>query len=355
MNIRIRNIIAVLVALAGSANAQTLSVQSIEAEAGSQANIFVSISGVEANTTALQFNLALPDGVTLNETGISTGTAASNHGYEVRSLDSGERLIVVFDLNLGSIQNGEFLILPVTLGTAEGTFSGAISTVRFSDTDAVSKEGDGTSFTITAKRPEQPVTITANNLTMVYGDDVPDLTYKTEGATLEGTPSLTTTATKTSAVGTYPINVGVGSVTNTKTTYVAGTLTITKAPLTVGVKNETITEGDAIPTFTLTYDGFRNSDTEATAFTKSPVAKTTATPSSPAGTYPITVSGGEAQNYALTYRQGTLTIEERETDGIGSVKADEQSNIATYNLAGQKVNARYKGIVIRNGKKVILR
>ena len=353
MNIRIRNIIAVLVALAGSANAQTLSVQSIEAEAGSQANIFVSISGVEANTTALQFNLALPDGVTLNETGISTGTAASNHGYEVRSLDSGERLIVLFDMNLGIIQNGELLILPVTLGTAEGTFSGSLSTVRFSDTDAVSKEGDGTSFTITAKRPEQPVTITANNLTMVYGDEIPELTYKTEGAALEGTPSLTTTATKTSAVGTYPINVGVGSVTNTKTTYVAGTLTITKAPLTVGVKNETITEGDAIPAFTLTYSGFKNNDTEATAFTKSPVAKTTATPSSPAGTYPITVSGGEAQNYALTYGQGTLTIEEKEVDGVSSVKADEQPNTATYNLAGQKVNTQYKGIVIRNGRKVV--
>lgn len=353
MNKRIRNIIIVLAALAGNANAQTLSVQSIEAETESQANIVVSISGVEANTTALQFNLAMPDGVTLNETGISTGTAASNHGYEVRSLDSGERLIVIFDMNLGSIQNGELLILPVTLGTAEGTFSGSLSTVRFSDTDAVSKEGDGTSFTITAKRPEQPVTITANNLTMVYGDDVPDLTYKTEGATLEGTPSLTTTATKTSAVGTYPINVGVGSVTNTKTTYVAGTLTITKAPLTVGVKNETITEGDAIPAFTLTYSGFRNSDTEATAFTTKPVAKTTATPSSAAGTYPITVSGGEAQNYALTYGQGTLTIEEKEVDGVSSVKADEQPNSATYNLAGQKVNAHYKGIVIRNGKKVV--
>ena len=353
MNKRIRNIIIVLAALAGNANAQTLSVQSIEAEAGSQANIIVSISGVETNTTALQFNLALPDGVTLNETGISTGTAASNHGYEVRSLDSGERLIVVFDLNLGSIQNGELLILPVTLGTAEGTFSGSLNTVRFSDTDAVSKEGDGTSFTITAKRPEQPVTITANNLTMVYGDEIPDLTYKTEGAALEGTPSLTTTATKTSAVGTYPINVGVGSVTNTKTTYVAGTLTITKAPLTVGVKNETITEGDVIPAFTLTYSGFRNSDTEATAFTTKPVAKTTATLSSPAGTYPITVSGGEAQNYALTYGQGTLTIEVKEVDGVSSVKADEQPNSATYNLAGQKVNTQYKGIVIRNGKKVM--
>ena len=80
-------------------------------------------------------------------------------------------------------------------------------------------------------------------------------------------------------MGTYPITVAKRMVTNEQVTYVAGTLTITKAPLTVGVKNETITEGDAIPTFTLIFSGFRNSDTEATAFTKSPTANTTATQS----------------------------------------------------------------------------
>ena len=351
---KIRNIIIVLAALAGSANAQTLSVQSIEAEMESQANIVVSISGVEANTTALQFNLAMPNGMTLNETGISTGTAASNHGYEVRSLDSGERLIVIFDMNLGTIQNGELLILPVTLGTTEGTFSGTLSTVRFADTDAVSKEGSGTSFSITAKRPEQPVTITANNLTMVYGDEVPELTYKTEGAALNGTPSLTTTATKTSAVGTYPINVGVGSVTNTKTTYVAGTLTITKAPLTVGVENATIEQGNAIPAFSLKYDGFRNGDTEANAFTTKPQVTTTATKDSPAGTYDIIVSGGEAKNYKLTYAKGTLTI--NPSSGIKTVNGSQSLDDApVYNLNGQRVKKATKGVYIKNGRKVLVK
>ena len=65
------------------------------------------------------------------------------------------------------------------------------------------------------------------------------------------------------------------------------------------------------------------------------------------------MSGGEAQNYVLTYKQGTLAIEKKEVDGVSSVKADEQPNSATYNLAGQKVNAQYKGIVIRNGRKVV--
>ena len=156
------------------------------------------------------------------------------------------------------------------------------------------------------KLPE--TTVTAENKTMVYGDEVPELTYTTDGPALDGTPQLTTTATSASPVGTYPITVERGTETNERVVYVAGTLTITKAPLTVGAKDETITEGDAIPTFTLTYDGFRNNDNEATAFTTKPRATTTATSSSPAGSYPIKVSGGKAKNYELSYEQGTLTI-----------------------------------------------
>ena len=41
------------------------------------------------------------------------------------------------------------------------------------------------------------------------------------------------------------------------------------------------------------------------------------------------------------------------TTGINSVKTVEQTNNVIYNLAGQKVNAQYKGIMIQNGKKVL--
>jgi hypothetical protein len=162
---------------------------------------------------------------------------------------------------------------------------------------------------ITKEKDMEPVTITAENKTMTYGDDVPSLTYKSSGGMLNGTPKLSTTATKTSSVGTYPIKVEQGTVTNENIIYVDGTLTIEKAPLTIGAQDVTITEGDDIPVFTLTYSGWRNNDTEANAFTKKPTATTTATKTSDPGTYSITVSGGEAKNYALTYMQGTLTIE----------------------------------------------
>lgn len=158
-----------------------------------------------------------------------------------------------------------------------------------------------------------PVTIAANDLTMVYGDEVPALTFTAEGEALKGAPVLSTTATKTSPVGTYLIKVEQGTVTNRKASFVDGTLTIVPASLTIGVKNDTIAQGEEIPEyFTLTYEGWRNGDDENNAFSQMPAATTTANSSSKPGDYPIIVSGGEAQNYALSYKEGTLTIQRLE-------------------------------------------
>ena len=207
---------------------------------------------------------------------------------------------------------------------------------------------DGSTFRVEeAQLPDDAVTVTAENKTMVYGDDVPALTYKTEGAALNGTPKLSTTATKTSPVGTYPIKVEAGSVTNTQVTYVDGTLTITQAPLSIGVQNVTITEGDAIPEFTLTYRGWRNGDTEATAFTTKPTATTSATSASAPGTYPITVSGGSAKNYELSYTNGTLTIikkDEPQPEGFSNSKL----YTLTCKRGGLAMNAEGTGLTVDN-------
>ena len=41
------------------------------------------------------------------------------------------------------------------------------------------------------------------------------------------------------------------------------------------------------------------------------------------------------------------------TDGISAVAAEKNVNAPVYNLAGQKVDAAYKGIIIKNGQKQI--
>ncbi|UKK56824.1 MBG domain-containing protein [Prevotella communis] len=154
-----------------------------------------------------------------------------------------------------------------------------------------------------------PVTITAKNYTREYGDANPTFEYTSEGAALVGTPEITCEATESSPVGTYDIVVKQGSVTNYNVTYVAGTLTVTKAPLTISAGTYTKKQGEAMPEFTLTYEGFKNDEDESVLI-KVPTVTTSATEESEPGEYDVLVSGGEAQNYELSYINGKLTVQE---------------------------------------------
>ena len=154
------------------------------------------------------------------------------------------------------------------------------------------------------------VTITAKNCTREYGAANPKFEYTVEGAELSGTPTITCAATASSSVGTYPITITYNkpdSESMLNITCVNGTMTITKAPLTITAKNYTIKRGEAIPTFEATYSGFKNKETEA-VLTKKPTILTLAKSDSEAGVYDITVSGAEAKNYEIKYANGTLTI-----------------------------------------------
>ena len=202
-----------------------------------------------------------------------------------------------------------------------------------------------------------PVTITAKSYTIKYGDDLPTFEYTSDGAEVEGTPSITCEATKTSPVGTYPIVITKGTVKNYNDTYVNGTLTIEKAPLTITAKDYTINQGEALPTFEATYDGFKNNETE-TVLTKQPTITTTATSASEPGDYDIIVSDAEAENYDISYVNGKLTIEE--ADGILGISVEHPADV--YNLQGNKVRSKIttlkdlsKGVYIINGRKVLVK
>lgn len=154
-----------------------------------------------------------------------------------------------------------------------------------------------------------PSVVTAKNCSRLYGDANPAFEYTVEGGALEGTPVISCEATATSPVGTYPIVVSQGSVSNEEVTYVAGTLTIGAAPLTISAGTYTKREGDPLPEFTLTYQGFKNNETSA-VLTRQPVVTSEATASSAPGEYTVTVGGAQAQNYDISYVDGKLIITE---------------------------------------------
>ena len=85
-------------------------------------------------------------------------------------------------------------------------------------------------------------------------------------------------------------------------------VTIAKAPLKITAKSYTRKQGEANPEFGVTYEGFKNNETDAVLTTK-PTVTCAATKDSPAGTYDITVSGAVAGNYEISYVAGILTVE----------------------------------------------
>ena len=141
------------------------------------------------------------------------------------------------------------------------------------------------------------LTITANDQGMVYGSSLPALTAGYSGfvngdtsATLATAPTLTTTATAASPVGSYGIAASGAVDANYSITYVGGTLTVTPAALTITANDQGMVYGSSLPTLTAGYHGFVNGDTSA-SFTTAPTLTTTATAASSVGSYGIAAAG----------------------------------------------------------------
>lgn len=155
---------------------------------------------------------------------------------------------------------------------------------------------------------QNDVTLTANSYTRIYGDDNPTFEYSVSGGAItSGEPTITCSATKESPVGTYDIVISNGSVSNNNVKFEKGTLTITKAPLTIKADDKQVKQFETLPVFTATYSGFKNNETES-VLAKEPVLTCTATESSTPGSYEIIVSNADAENYSISYEKGTLTI-----------------------------------------------
>jgi hypothetical protein len=95
--------------------------------------------------------------------------------------------------------------------------------------------------------------------------------------------------------------------------FVNGTLTVTPATLTVVANSYSRPINSPNPAFGYTISGFVNGDTQWSATTGAPACcTTTATASSPAGDYTITIGPGNLAakngNYTFTFVNGVLIV-----------------------------------------------
>jgi peptidoglycan/xylan/chitin deacetylase (PgdA/CDA1 family) len=167
-------------------------------------------------------------------------------------------------ITFGALPNVTYGASPITLTatassglavsymtTGPVSVSGSTLTITGAGTATVTANQVGNSVYAAATPVPQSLTIgkagltvTANSASMVYGQPIPSFTYTltgfvngdTQGTATTGAPTLSTTATATSAVGPYPITVVQGTLAAANYTF-----TLVNGTLTVGVTTQTIT------------------------------------------------------------------------------------------------------------------
>ena len=192
-------------------------------------------------------------------------------------------------------------------------------------------------YTITPR----DITIAIDSKTSVYGSDRVALTADESAIVNNDTNvyTLSCSVTATSDAGKYNINGTTVSANYTITfTNTENSYTVTKAPLTVTVDNKAATYGDAVPTYTLSYDGFVNNDNSG-VLSGTPAYTCTYQQYSSVATYPISVGGLTATNYNISFAPGTLTVSPRAI----TVAIDAKSS--TYGSARAELTAIPTGIV----------
>ena len=196
---------------------------------------------------------------------------------------------------------------------------------------------DGTESVVPA-----PLTITADDATRRYGAASPAYTASFEGLTNgdeeTDVPGLSITGASAAAgVGTYPIEPAGAANANYDISFVAGTETVTPAPLTLTADDQTKVYGAPHPGFTASYDGLVNGDTKADI---NDVEYDVAPAGSDVGSYPIVPRHATNPNYDFHYVAGTETI----TRAPLTIRADDTT--VTY---GAAVTPTWTGVGWVNG------
>ncbi|MBO4561067.1 MAG: hypothetical protein J5705_03745 [Bacteroidaceae bacterium] len=213
----------------------------------------------------------------------------------------------------GNDMLAELNIMP-TLSTAATTMSGV------GEYEIIAKGALSQNYSINVKSgiltiTKAPLTVAAADLTKVYGENNPDMSYSISGfvnndnATVFTNPvRMSTEVNNTTPVGEYPIVAYNATAENYDITFVDGTFTVTKAPLTITANDATVSYGDDISNYEWNYTvtGFVNNDNEESLTIKPAVTIVDFT--GDAGTYTIAINGAESANYEISYVNGTLTV-----------------------------------------------
>ena len=205
-------------------------------------------------------------------------------------------------LNASASEAGTFDYIPIS-----GTMLDAgvhTLTATFTPTDTATFAVVSKSVTLTVDKALPTITWSAP-AAITYGTAL-DATQLNATSAAPGTLTYTPASGSILGVGTaQQLLVALPESANYLTATAMVNIDVTPAPLTITADDKQRGVGLANPPLTATYTGFVNGDT---AISTLPTLATTADGLSPAGTYPITVTGGSDLSYTITQVDGTLTV-----------------------------------------------
>ena len=187
-----------------------------------------------------------------------------------------------------------------------------------------------------------PLTATADDKVVIYGDSVPEYTVTYAGwqgtddaSVLTGAIAYDCAYAPTSNVGNYTIAIAGVDAANYAITFIDGKVTVNQASLTITAVNDTVTYGDAAPVYTVTYAGFKNTDDEAVISDLTITSEYLVT--SNVGNYDIVPDSAKAMNYAISYTKGTLNVNQAPL----TITADNKT--VEYGEVAPEFTASYEG------------
>ncbi|SIT07692.1 gliding motility-associated C-terminal domain-containing protein [Filimonas lacunae] len=209
--------------------------------------------------------------------------AADNNSWKIKAKKAGVVNITMSQAGDATYAPATNVLFALTINKAALTVTAKDSTVVYSGTGF----GGGNGIAYSG---------------FVNGDD--------STAALTGAVTYAGTSQGAKNVNTYAITPGGLSADNYAITYADGTLTISKAALTVAAKDTTKTyDGTGYTGGNgLTYTGFATGDDSTAALTGTVTYSGTSQGAKNVNTYIITPAGLSAANYTITYANGSLII-----------------------------------------------
>jgi hypothetical protein len=219
--------------------------------------------------------------------------------------------------------------------TAQASISGPLtitaSVAGVTTPASFSETGTAIAQSINLTAPLSPVSYGAGPISLVASSTSGlAVTFSVTGPAMLNGSVLTIT-------GAGQVNVTASQAGNSvyaAATTVSYAIVVNPVPLVVTANNASMTVGAAIPGFTASYSGFVNGDTAA-VLSGAPALSTSATASSPVGTYPITAALGTltSANYTFTFFNGTLSVVAAPAVSVTTNSLVTGSNSAGYTLS----------------------